>query len=397
MRQLRATRSMVGCACGSMPISRRGAQSSTAGPRASSLQTGVYSGPFGSTLGQVDFRDGLVVREEQGSIALYTPRYGIFEVRCRAIDDPANMVALWMIGFGDERTNSAEICVCEIFGRDVGAATARVGMGVHPFGDPSIRDEFGAEPVAIDARETHTYSVRWTSTEVAFYVDDAAGQGRRAVAGLSDAVHARHLRVLRRTRPAVACRPLPEGLRGRVVPRLPAGRWAGREAAGVPPLISSRAPELRARSASWPRSRLSAESGERRPRRCARRRPLRRVDPRQRPRPGRRRSSLRMPSASRRSSQPRLIAARRRFAGRSNRTAQPSSSWTPWGQGSPRHGRKTVSRSPLGGWTRTLTAVTPARRPAIPARNQIMTGFYSRSPRNRIEPASAGSLRNPPS
>ena len=45
-------------------------------------------------------------------------------------------------------------------------------MGVHPFGDPSIVDEFAAEEVAIDARETHTYSVRWTSTEVAFYVDD---------------------------------------------------------------------------------------------------------------------------------------------------------------------------------------------------------------------------------
>jgi hypothetical protein len=44
-------------------------------------------------------------------------------------------------------------------------------MGVHPFGDPSIRDEFAAEEVAIDARETHTYSVRWTSRFVAFYVD----------------------------------------------------------------------------------------------------------------------------------------------------------------------------------------------------------------------------------
>ena len=143
------------------------------GTRASSLQTGVFSGPLGSQIGQVHFRDGLVVREEQGSVALYTPRYGLFEVRCRAIDDPANMVALWMIGFGDEPTHSAEICVCEIFGRDVGVATARVGIGLHPFGDPAIEDEFAAEVVAIDARELHTYSVLWTSTAVAFYVDDS--------------------------------------------------------------------------------------------------------------------------------------------------------------------------------------------------------------------------------
>ena len=113
-----------------------------------------------------------MVREEQGSVALYTPQYGLFEVRYRAIDDPANMVALWMIGFGDIPTRSAEICVAEIFGRDVGAETARIGMGVHPFGDPAIRDEFAAEPVAIDARESHTYSVRWTGRDVAFYVDD---------------------------------------------------------------------------------------------------------------------------------------------------------------------------------------------------------------------------------
>ncbi len=142
------------------------------GIRASSLQTGVFSGPLGSTLGQVHFREGLVVREEQGSVALYTPQYGLFEVRYRAIDDPANMVALWMIGFGDIPTRSAEICVAEIFGRDVGAETARIGMGVHPFGDPAIRDEFAAEPVAIDARGSHTYSVRWTGRDVAFYVDD---------------------------------------------------------------------------------------------------------------------------------------------------------------------------------------------------------------------------------
>jgi hypothetical protein len=45
-------------------------------------------------------------------------------------------------------------------------------MGVHPFGDPSIEDEFAAEDVAIDAREPHTYSARWTSTDVGFYVDD---------------------------------------------------------------------------------------------------------------------------------------------------------------------------------------------------------------------------------
>jgi hypothetical protein len=82
------------------------------------------------------------------------------------------MVALWMIGFEDEPTHSAEICIFEIFGRDVGSLEARIGMGVHPFGDPAIADEFAAEAVAIDARELHTYAAEWTPDQVAFYVDE---------------------------------------------------------------------------------------------------------------------------------------------------------------------------------------------------------------------------------
>ena len=140
--------------------------------RVSSLQTGQYAGPVGSAIGQSHFRDGLVVREAQPNVALYTPRYGLFELRCRALDDPANMVALWMIGYEDEPTRSAEILICEIFGRDVGLREARVGMGLRPFGDPAITDAFSAEPVAIDARESHSYAAAWTPDDVAFYVDD---------------------------------------------------------------------------------------------------------------------------------------------------------------------------------------------------------------------------------
>jgi Glycosyl hydrolases family 16 len=140
--------------------------------RVSSLQTGSFAGPVGSVLGQHQFRRGLVVREAQESVALYTPYQGLFELRARALDDPATMVALWMIGYEDEPTRSAEICVCEIFGRDVGPDTARIGMGLHPFGDPSITDAFSTESVRIDARQTHTYSVEWAADFVAFYVDD---------------------------------------------------------------------------------------------------------------------------------------------------------------------------------------------------------------------------------
>jgi len=140
--------------------------------RVSSLQTGAFAGPVGSSIGQHRFREGLFVREAQRNVALYTPQYGLFELRAKGLDDPANMVALWMIGYEDEPTHSAEICICEIFGREVGTHRTRVGMGLHPFGDPTIRDEFGAESVEIDARGSHTYAAEWTPNDVAFYVDE---------------------------------------------------------------------------------------------------------------------------------------------------------------------------------------------------------------------------------
>lgn len=141
------------------------------GTKVSSLQTGVFSGPVGSTVGQSRFRPELVVREAQEPIRLYTPRYGLFELRAKAIDDPCCMVALWMIGYEDEPERSAEICVCEIFGRNVTAGTMGVGIGVHPFGDPAIRDEFSVETLALAPGEFHVYASEWTPERVAFFVD----------------------------------------------------------------------------------------------------------------------------------------------------------------------------------------------------------------------------------
>jgi hypothetical protein len=139
--------------------------------RVSSLQTGVFAGPVGGPVGQSRFNPGLVVRQAQDNAMLYTPRYGLFELRAKAIDDPRCMVALWMIGYEDEPDRSAEICICEIFGRNVAADRAGVGMGLHPFGDPRIRDEFSVEEVAIDARDFHVYAAEWTPEHVAFFVD----------------------------------------------------------------------------------------------------------------------------------------------------------------------------------------------------------------------------------
>ncbi|CAN5673986.1 hypothetical protein BH23CHL8_BH23CHL8_30250 [soil metagenome] len=90
--------------------------------------------------------------------------------RVRALDDPRAMVALWMIGTEDEPHRSAEICIFEVFGRDVRPDGALVGMGMHPFGDPAMRDEFERVRLPIDVRDAHDHAALWTPDHVAFYV-----------------------------------------------------------------------------------------------------------------------------------------------------------------------------------------------------------------------------------
>jgi hypothetical protein len=140
--------------------------------RVSSVQTGVFAGPLGSSIGQHRFSDRLVVREEQTPLALYTPLYGLFEIRARAIVPPDAMVAFWMIGFEDEPQHSAEICVCEIFGHHIQSGRVGVGMGIHPWGDPAIQEEFSVEWLPIDVSEFHLYSVEWTAQQVRFFLDE---------------------------------------------------------------------------------------------------------------------------------------------------------------------------------------------------------------------------------
>jgi hypothetical protein len=143
--------------------------------RVSGVQSGVFSGEVGSTIGQQPFRDGAVVRELQPAQWGWTPEYGLLEVRARMDLSPRSMAAVWMVGLEQEPTRSAEICVFEVFGdalqHDGGRPTAAVGMGVHPFRDPAITDDFDASRVAIDVSEFHVYAADWRPGRVDFLID----------------------------------------------------------------------------------------------------------------------------------------------------------------------------------------------------------------------------------
>ena len=140
--------------------------------RVSGLQSGNCSGPLGSTVGQQPYRDGLTVREEQEPFWGWTPHHGRIEVRARAVLTPLSMVACWLVGLEDRPERSAEICVAEIFGSTVQPGeSAAVGMGLHPFRDPAVSEDFEAVRLPIDVAAFHTYAVDWQPGRADFLVD----------------------------------------------------------------------------------------------------------------------------------------------------------------------------------------------------------------------------------
>jgi hypothetical protein len=140
--------------------------------KASSIQTGLFAGPVGSRQGQLQFNPDLVVREAQTNVKLYTPHYGYFECRAKCSNVPGNHVSLWMIGYEETPEESGEIAMFEVFGKDVGKTSATVCYGVHPWGDPTLTDEFYRDPMEIDATAFHIYAIEWTPSGIEFYVDN---------------------------------------------------------------------------------------------------------------------------------------------------------------------------------------------------------------------------------
>lgn len=144
--------------------------------RVSGIQSGSWSGPRGSTLGQQHFADGLTVREEQERFEGWLPAGGRVEISARMNLSHRSMAALWLSGFEDDAAQErcGELCVFEVFGKDlgpVGDASAEVGVGIKAFRDPALTQDFSAPRLPIDVVEPHVYAVDWDAGEAVFSVD----------------------------------------------------------------------------------------------------------------------------------------------------------------------------------------------------------------------------------
>jgi len=140
--------------------------------KVSSLQTGVFSGELGSTIGQHRFTDKCLVREPQQTQKLYTPQYGYFEVRAKALSYNNNVCAFWMIGFEDEPNKSGEICIMEIKGWNVKERRALNGYGIRSFADTTLENEFFEDEFEIHATAFNIYAAEWFPDRIEFYINN---------------------------------------------------------------------------------------------------------------------------------------------------------------------------------------------------------------------------------
>ena len=142
--------------------------------RVSNLQTGSFSGPVGSPVGQHRHRTDLVVRTAQPTRRLWAPSSGLVEATMAATTDPTCMLALWLVGLEEgSPEQSGEICVAELFGNAIGPHGSSVRSGVKAHHDPRLRTEMSDLPLDIDASEQHAYAAEWDAHRTRFYVDDA--------------------------------------------------------------------------------------------------------------------------------------------------------------------------------------------------------------------------------
>ena len=139
--------------------------------RVSGVQSGAFSGPVGSTVGQQPFTDGVVVREEHPLWVGWAWEGGLLEVRARMELSARSMASVWMIGIEDAPERCGEICLFEVFGDAIRPDGAAAGQGLHPFRDPALVDDFAAPRHPVEVAEWHTYAADWQPDRVDFLLD----------------------------------------------------------------------------------------------------------------------------------------------------------------------------------------------------------------------------------
>jgi hypothetical protein len=139
--------------------------------KASNLQTAHFSGEKGSHVGQFrHYNPAFKVTENLPVVQNYTPQFGYFETRIKAVPVVGYHIALWMIGFDEPQ--AGEIRCFEIHGGNVSTERSRVDYGILKWDDSNLREELYEDWLPIHAADYHIYAVEWAPKHIDFYVDN---------------------------------------------------------------------------------------------------------------------------------------------------------------------------------------------------------------------------------
>jgi hypothetical protein len=189
--------------------------------RVSNLQTGSFSGPLGSPLGQHRHRSDLEIRSPQPR-RLWTPSAGMIEVAARASGDPTCMLAFWLVGFEQASPQeSGEVCIAELYGNAIAPGRSQLRLGVKAHHDPSLHDEMTDVTLPLGCQGRAHLCCRMEREARALLRRQPARPHRRAGPGLPAAADDRS--VCSRHRRARSCQLSQDRERGRR-PRVPASR-----------------------------------------------------------------------------------------------------------------------------------------------------------------------------
>ncbi len=141
--------------------------------RVSGVQSGVFSGPVGSTTGQQPFAADQVVREEQPAWWGWTPEHGRIEVRARMELSHTSMASVWMVGLEDSPERCGEICLFEVFGNTISADGRPPRSGAACIRFATRRSSRSSPPIrrTSTCAQPHTYAVEWRPDGVDFLLD----------------------------------------------------------------------------------------------------------------------------------------------------------------------------------------------------------------------------------
>ena len=142
------------------------------GVRVSAIQSGHFSGPLGSSVGQHRLATPLEVRTELPPRAFLVPRFCRISMTARAEMTRHHLVSLYLIGFEqDNQCDSGEITLMEVFGDKLGCGITTVNVGIKRINDPRLLDEIYPVSRPIKMEDWHEYFMEWRPSGIIFGID----------------------------------------------------------------------------------------------------------------------------------------------------------------------------------------------------------------------------------